>query len=253
MVQQQSAVIAFDYAFYIVGVLFIIALPLVLAPACAGSHADKRRPRSSSNGRGKGPRCSRTFWCRWMDRLPRLKAVAVAGEMARRFDSHVTLLHVQLPPGAWLAAPDVAATMTVEAEIALEESAQVVIQGARAALDLPEDRVTTSIVPGHPAETICRLVVEEGYDLIIMGRRGPQRRHQLLPRQRQRQGDASRGVSGVGGALTGSALAVIPSDLRHVVCRKLCEGSIPAREAVCSICGECFIRLAQSDRRREWR
>ncbi len=27
---QQSAVIAFDYAFYIVGVLFIIALPLVL-------------------------------------------------------------------------------------------------------------------------------------------------------------------------------------------------------------------------------
>ena len=43
---------------------------------------------------------------------------------------------------------------------------------AREALDLPEDRVTEIVVPGHPAETICRIAEEDGHDLIVMGSRG---------------------------------------------------------------------------------
>jgi len=102
-----------------------------------------------------------------------LKAAGVAAEMARRFESRVTLLHVQQLPGGWLVAPGAVGMVASEAALAaLEEAAQEAVRVARATLDLPADRVTELIVVGHPAETICRIAEEGAYELIVMGSRG---------------------------------------------------------------------------------
>ena len=103
-----------------------------------------------------------------------LKAVAAAGEMARRFDSRVMLLHVQHLPEGLMAASGLAGMVALpEATVeALGQAGQEVLQAARTTLHVPEDRVTEAVLLGHPAETICRVAQEGGYDLIIMGRRG---------------------------------------------------------------------------------
>jgi len=103
-----------------------------------------------------------------------LKAARAAAEIARRFDSQVTLVHVQHLPATALAASGVAgmiglASAAVEA---LEEAGREVLQVARECLGLPDERVKQERLSGHPAEVVCRLAEEGGYDLIVMGSRG---------------------------------------------------------------------------------
>jgi nucleotide-binding universal stress UspA family protein len=103
-----------------------------------------------------------------------LKAVQMAGEIARRFDAQVTLVHVQHLPTAALAASDMAGMAGTDQTMidALDAAAQEIVCAARAALALPENRVGEKILLGHPAETICQLAEAEAYDLISMGSRG---------------------------------------------------------------------------------
>ncbi len=103
-----------------------------------------------------------------------LKAAALAGEVARRFDSQVTLLHVQYLPATVLAASGMAGMVAPDRATAeaLEEAAREVLRAARESLALPEGRVTQEVLLGHPAETICRVAEEGGYDLVAMGSRG---------------------------------------------------------------------------------
>ncbi len=102
------------------------------------------------------------------------RAAAVAGELARRFDSRITLLHVQHIPESILTASSLAGLVTLPeiAAEAMEEGAREILRAAREVLHLPDDRVTERILLGHPAETIARLSEEGECDLIVMGRRG---------------------------------------------------------------------------------
>jgi len=103
-----------------------------------------------------------------------LKAAAVAGEIARKFGSQVKLLYVQHFPDTILATSGMAGMVAPGPAIveALEEAAREVLRAARESLGLPQDRVTQEVLLGHPAETVCRVAEEGGYDLIVMGSRG---------------------------------------------------------------------------------
>jgi nucleotide-binding universal stress UspA family protein len=103
-----------------------------------------------------------------------LKAARAAGEIARRFESEVTILHVQHLPAAALAASGMAAMVTPDGAIAeaLDEAAREALRAARESLGLPGDRVNEKVLLGHPAEVICRAAEQGGCDLIAMGSRG---------------------------------------------------------------------------------
>lgn len=103
-----------------------------------------------------------------------LKAAQVAGEIARRFDSQVTLLYVHHLPALAMAAvgmgPMVAPDQATEA--LLEEGMRQILQTAQEAMGLPGERVRQVIQLGHPAQIICQVAEEGGHDLIVMGSRG---------------------------------------------------------------------------------
>jgi nucleotide-binding universal stress UspA family protein len=103
-----------------------------------------------------------------------LKAARVAAEIARRFDSQVTLLHVEQLTAAILATSSTPGMVGPDAatERALEEAGHRALRKARECMGLPDERVQGEVLPGHPAETICRAAEEGGYDLIVMGSRG---------------------------------------------------------------------------------
>jgi len=103
-----------------------------------------------------------------------LKAARVAGEIARRFDSEVTILHVQHLPATVLAASGMAGMVAPDRGTAeaLEAAAREVLRVARESLGLPEDRLNEKALLGHPAEVICRVAEEGDYNLIVMGSRG---------------------------------------------------------------------------------
>jgi nucleotide-binding universal stress UspA family protein len=103
-----------------------------------------------------------------------LNAARTAAEIARRFDSHVTLVYVQHLPGTVLAASGAAGMVGLNsaAAQALEEAGREVLRVSRECLGLPEERVKQERLSGHPAEVVCRLAEQGDYDLIVMGSRG---------------------------------------------------------------------------------
>jgi nucleotide-binding universal stress UspA family protein len=102
-----------------------------------------------------------------------LKAAATAAEIARRFGSRVTLVHVMHMPDAVRAATSIAGVAGPEwASGVWDKQAKEIVQEARKAVGLPDDQVKEEILVGHPAEMICRAAEEGSYDLIIMGSRG---------------------------------------------------------------------------------
>ncbi len=103
-----------------------------------------------------------------------LKAARAAAEIARRFDSQVTLVHVQHLPATVVAASGAAgmAGLDSAAVEALEEAGREVLRVARECLGLPDERVKQERLSGHPAEVVCRLAEKAGYDLIVIGSRG---------------------------------------------------------------------------------
>jgi nucleotide-binding universal stress UspA family protein len=103
-----------------------------------------------------------------------IKAAQVAGEIARKFDSRVTLLHVVDSPDAAIAAAGMAGMVWAgqDADETLEKAGREALAAAREAAALPGDRVTKQIMAGHAADTIVQAAKEGGFDLIVMGSRG---------------------------------------------------------------------------------
>ncbi len=102
-----------------------------------------------------------------------LKAARVAGELARRFDSKVTLAHAVYLPAGCVAAGSAGATVAYESIIAaLEETARGILAMGREALGLPDAQVVPQVLRGHPAEAILDEAREGRYDLIVIGSRG---------------------------------------------------------------------------------
>ncbi len=103
-----------------------------------------------------------------------LKAAGLAGEIARKFGSEVTLLYVPHFPASVLAAWSMTGLAASE-RIAVQAAEEAVRELFRVACEslgsLPAKPEEKTIV-GHPAEIICQLAKESGYDLIVMGRRG---------------------------------------------------------------------------------
>jgi len=103
-----------------------------------------------------------------------LKAVRTAAEIARRFESEVTLVHVMEPLTSMVAAAGMAGMAATDASAneALGRAADEILRSAGQSLGLPEERVKREVLLGHPAEMICRAAEEAGHDLIVMGSRG---------------------------------------------------------------------------------
>jgi nucleotide-binding universal stress UspA family protein len=103
-----------------------------------------------------------------------LAAAHVAGEIAQRFDSQITMVHVVEPPTSVIAAASMAGVAAANGatDEALGPIADEVLAAARQSLALPAERVTQQVVLGHPAEMICQVAAEGGHDLIVMGSRG---------------------------------------------------------------------------------
>ena len=102
------------------------------------------------------------------------KAVAVAVEMARRFDAELVLLSAfkdsRNPSGPRGTA--------VELQWVSNEDARVREMLSRAEQDLREQKIEcrTMIDEGDPAEVLVRLAEECGADLLVIGNKGLQRR-----------------------------------------------------------------------------
>lgn len=103
-----------------------------------------------------------------------LKAAKVAGEIAQKFGSRVTLLHVADLPDTAMAAAGMAGMIWTGqvADEASEQAGREALAAARQAVALAADRVDEEIVAGHPADTIARRAREGRFDLIVMGSRG---------------------------------------------------------------------------------
>jgi nucleotide-binding universal stress UspA family protein len=103
-----------------------------------------------------------------------LRAVRAASEIANRFQSEVTLLHVMHMPEGILAAAGMAAMAGTEADAMemLDQAARRILDEARPLLDLPDERVKRQVEYGHPAEVISRVAAEGQHDLMVMGSRG---------------------------------------------------------------------------------
>jgi nucleotide-binding universal stress UspA family protein len=103
-----------------------------------------------------------------------LKAARAAAEIARRFDSQVTLLQVLQMPESLMAAADLAGMVGPDriATEALQRAGEEALRAGAEALALPPERVKQELLFGHPAETIGRVAKEGRYDLIVMGSRG---------------------------------------------------------------------------------
>jgi len=103
-----------------------------------------------------------------------LRAARVAGEIARKFESQVTLLHVVHVTEGMIASAGMAGMIGPDwAESqAAEQAAREILDAAAKAIELPAQRVTQEVLRGHPAATICQAAENGAYDLIVMGSRG---------------------------------------------------------------------------------
>jgi nucleotide-binding universal stress UspA family protein len=103
-----------------------------------------------------------------------LRAARIAAEIARKFDSQVTLLTVVEAPDTAAAAAGMAGMMGVDttASPALEAAARELLGAAAQAMGLPDAKVRQVVVSGHAADIICEACRAGADDLIVMGSRG---------------------------------------------------------------------------------
>jgi nucleotide-binding universal stress UspA family protein len=111
------------------------------------------------------------------------KALQVALDLAQRYGAAVTALAVVRPPEFAELEAEVNAALA-EARGPLAEAFRWArVEARRAGVSLE-----TRIQAGHPADTLVRVAREEGFDLIVLGRRG------LTPVQRWMLGSVSERV-----------------------------------------------------------
>lgn len=95
------------------------------------------------------------------------KALHVSFDLAKKYGAQITAVSVAHVPDFADTRDEVNGVMEDAKDFfgkVLEEAKDL---AAREGLSL-----TTRIVPGHPADTLARLVEEEGYDLVVLGARG---------------------------------------------------------------------------------
>jgi len=95
------------------------------------------------------------------------KALTTALELARAFQGEVVALAVIRPPEF--------AELSLEVEAAREEAQGPLAKAFSAARQEAKQygvRLQTRTAVGHPAETLVRVAEAEGFDLIVLGRRG---------------------------------------------------------------------------------
>jgi len=95
-----------------------------------------------------------------------VRAAATAGELARRLDARVVLLHAAEFP------VETYRHERPEVETAFREQAARTLEGARSAVDLPADRISERFVFHDAPHAILAEVDRSGEDLVVMGRRG---------------------------------------------------------------------------------
>lgn len=103
-----------------------------------------------------------------------LRAAEFVGRLARdRKDLEITVVYV-VPPAAARAAGarDETYTPDVPLDAMIEHSAEPVWTSTRRAMGPVDARVATQVAVGDPAEEIARLAEWEGYELVVVGRRG---------------------------------------------------------------------------------
>ena len=102
------------------------------------------------------------------------KAVAVAVEMARRFDAELVLLSAFKDSSA----PSGPRGTAVELQWVSNEDSRMREMLSRAEQELREQKIEcrTMIDEGDPAEVLVRLAEECGADLLVIGNKGLQRR-----------------------------------------------------------------------------
>jgi nucleotide-binding universal stress UspA family protein len=111
------------------------------------------------------------------------KALRAALDLAQRYGAAVTVLAVVRPPEF--------AELEAEVNAALAEARGPLVEAlrwARAEARRAGVSLETRIQAGHPADTLVRVAREEGFDLIVLGRRG------LTPVQRWMLGSVSERV-----------------------------------------------------------
>lgn len=111
------------------------------------------------------------------------KALQAALDLAQRYGAAVTALAVVRPPEF--------AELEAEVNAALAEARGPLADAfrwARAEARRAGVSLETRIQAGHPADTLVRVAREEGFDLIVLGRRG------LTPVQRWMLGSVSERV-----------------------------------------------------------
>ncbi len=104
-----------------------------------------------------------------------LKAAKMAGEIAQfQPDASVTIVYVAHVPRDphTVTVYGVDFTPDVPLDAMIQKTAEPLLVETKKATGLPENRVTTEVLVGHPAEEICGLAHREGYDLVVTGSRG---------------------------------------------------------------------------------
>ncbi len=100
---------------------------------------------------------------------PSLKAVRMAAEVARRFGSKLTLIHV-VP--RLLLPPDVYGLTIATVEKEHRAYAEGVLDGALTAIEGPDLEASTRVLFGPPAECIAEEATAPDVGLVVVGSRG---------------------------------------------------------------------------------
>lgn len=103
-----------------------------------------------------------------------LRAAATAAELARRFDASLTVLHVfaiPLTPVSFAGTPGAEVDPLLLERMAGEVQDAVARRTGRVLEDAGVPYATRQEI-GHPAETIVRVALQEGFDLVVLGSRG---------------------------------------------------------------------------------
>ncbi len=100
---------------------------------------------------------------------PSQRAAKLAAEMAARFGASITLMHVipplLIPPDAY--GYDVGAMLGDQ-----EKAAEKLLREAETRLEAPGVKLGRAFAHGPPAETVAKLAMDDGYDLVVVGSRG---------------------------------------------------------------------------------
>ena len=102
------------------------------------------------------------------------KALEFASELAKRFEAHLHLLHVEQPLHQDKTLVLGGAAVTVHASAGeLQTAGRKVIEATRKiAEDAGVERISTETVSGDPAKRIVEIAGQQAVDAIVLGNRG---------------------------------------------------------------------------------